>query len=58
VRWRSGCTLRLGLSRDAAVPADGGRGGGAARVPLVELFRTSPRPTVLLTFIQTGPNIA
>lgn len=32
--------------------------GGTAKVPLVELFRTSTRPTVLLTFIQTGPNIA
>src|SRR5882724_3480511 len=32
--------------------------GGTAKVPLVELFRTSTRPTILLTFIQTGPNIA
>jgi MHS family shikimate/dehydroshikimate transporter-like MFS transporter len=29
-----------------------------AKVPLVELFRTATKPTILLTFIQTGPNIA
>jgi len=32
--------------------------GGRARVPLIELFRVSAKPTILLTFIQTGPNIA
>jgi MFS family permease len=29
-----------------------------AKVPLVELFRTAAKPTILLTFIQSGPNIA
>jgi metabolite-proton symporter len=29
-----------------------------AKVPLVELFRTAPKPTILLTLIQSGPNIA
>ncbi|MCI2418288.1 MHS family MFS transporter [Saccharopolyspora sp. K220] len=32
--------------------------GARSRVPLVELFRTAARPTTLLTFVQSGPNIA
>lgn len=32
--------------------------GEKAKVPLVELFRTATKPTILLTFIQSGPNIA
>lgn len=52
-----GVYLRLGVPESETFEQMR-KGGSLARVPVVELFRTAPKPTLLAFLANVGPNIA